>query len=172
MLLCSISRDFKNFIRISTPSPLCSHRLLLLPCLRHFALFPFHAPRFQVSKERSKVDSTSSYNATPFAIVSSNNKSSSSSSSSVHQRDRERRRNPKSCENEVSLRDRTYRRRYAVSVQSVAFGSRIVPAIVTLVNILRSANLRPGEKLLCPTAVLQKTQKFIENLSSSSVFFY
>jgi len=46
-----------------------------------------------------------------------------------------------------------------VSVQSVAFGSRIVPAIVTMVNILRSANLRPGEKLLCPTAaVLRKNQ--------------
>ncbi len=58
-----------------------------------------------------------------------------------------------------------------MSVQSVAFGSKIVPAIVTMVNILRSANLRPGEKLLCPTAVLQKL-KNIENLSSSSVFFY
>jgi hypothetical protein len=48
-----------------------------------------------------------------------------------------------------------------VSVQSVAFGSRIVPAIVTMVNIFRSANLRPDEKLLCPTPVLQKTQKTI-----------
>ncbi len=54
--------------------------------------FTFHAPPFQVSKERSKVHSTSSYNATPFTMVSSNNKSSSSSSrgSSVHQRDRQR----------------------------------------------------------------------------------